>query len=74
MKKPWNTPQLIELVRGRPEEAILAACKDGGAGVSPFGEWNNCNQSPSFRACGPVAPTAGINAIPCVTCSLLSAS
>lgn len=25
----WKTPLLVELVRGRPEEAILVACKTG---------------------------------------------
>ena len=26
-KKPWSKPELIVLVRGKPEEALLAACK-----------------------------------------------
>lgn len=26
-KHPWHTPQLILLVRGTPEEAVLVACK-----------------------------------------------
>jgi hypothetical protein len=26
-KKAWSKPELIVLVRGRPEEAVLAACK-----------------------------------------------
>jgi hypothetical protein len=26
-KKPWQTPELIVLVRSRPEEAVLAGCK-----------------------------------------------
>ena len=29
-KKPWSKPELIVLVRGRPEEAILNACKGNG--------------------------------------------
>lgn len=28
MKKTWETPQLIVLVRSKPEEAILQVCKD----------------------------------------------
>jgi len=28
-KKKWETPKLICLYRGRPEEAVLAACKGG---------------------------------------------
>ena len=27
MKKPWKKPKLIVLFRGRPEEAVLQACK-----------------------------------------------
>jgi hypothetical protein len=27
MKKPWQQPKLIVLVRGRPEELILTFCK-----------------------------------------------
>lgn len=26
-KKPWLTPELIVLVRSKPEEAVLQACK-----------------------------------------------
>ena len=34
--KTWEKPKLIILVRGRPEERILAACKTmSGAGGSP---------------------------------------
>jgi len=28
-KKAWVTPELIVLVRSKPEEAVLAACKGG---------------------------------------------
>jgi len=27
-KKKWETPKLLCLYRGRPEEAVLLACKD----------------------------------------------
>ena len=26
-KRPWTKPELIVLLRGRPEEAVLRACK-----------------------------------------------
>jgi len=26
-RKKWSTPQLVVLVRGKPEEGVLAACK-----------------------------------------------
>lgn len=29
MKKTWETPQLIILVRSKPEETLLQVCKDG---------------------------------------------
>jgi len=37
-KKKWETPKLICLYRGRPEEAVLTNCKvsDGAAGPSGF--------------------------------------
>ncbi|MCU0606665.1 MAG: hypothetical protein MUF78_04430 [Candidatus Edwardsbacteria bacterium] len=28
--KKWETPRLIVLARGRPEEAVLGTCKDAG--------------------------------------------
>lgn len=31
MKKPWQKPELVVLVRNRPDEAVLAACKTGSA-------------------------------------------
>lgn len=38
----WEKPELIVLLRTRPEEAVLAACKTGGnAGA---GGWRNCQK------------------------------
>ena len=34
-KKKWETPKLICLYRGRPEEAVLLGCKLMGAGSGP---------------------------------------
>jgi hypothetical protein len=28
-EKKWTTPQLVVLVKGKPEEGILAQCKSG---------------------------------------------
>ena len=42
-KKKWETPKLICLYRGRPEEAVLATCKQGGQSVQ-FGPTGKCNQ------------------------------
>lgn len=33
-KKKWERPQLIILVKGKPEEGVLAACKNVGGGAS----------------------------------------
>lgn len=32
--KTWETPKLIALVRGRPEEAVLGTCKSMFPGLS----------------------------------------
>jgi hypothetical protein len=32
-KKEWVTPELIVLVRSKPEEAVLRGCKLGVAGI-----------------------------------------
>jgi hypothetical protein len=32
VKKEWKTPELIVLVRSKPEEAVLTACKTSSAG------------------------------------------
>ncbi len=37
MKKKWNKPELVVLVRGRAEESVLAACKSIGAGPGDDG-------------------------------------
>lgn len=34
-KKKWETPKLICLYRGRPEEAVLQGCKGGIAAGGP---------------------------------------
>ena len=44
--KTWEKPRLIVLVRSKPEEVVLNACK-GGAPVagSPNGFNSNCNDA-----------------------------
>ena len=34
-KKPWSTPELIVLVRSRPEEAVLTDCFNFGQCTDP---------------------------------------
>jgi len=38
-KKTWVMPELIVLVRSKPEEAVLTACKGGGTVAGPRGTW-----------------------------------
>jgi len=40
--KTWHKPQLIVLVRSRPEEAILTVCKDIFAGNAALNTWPGC--------------------------------
>lgn len=51
-KKKWITPQLIVLVRGKPEEAILGVCKSYSAwGGFPDVTVKQCNESWCSRGC-----------------------
>ncbi len=62
-KKPkWGKPKLIILVRGKPEETVLAGCKGGygGAAGHPNG---------MFGAC---VPRIGGMMSGCVTCHTIS--
>jgi len=46
MKKPWQTPELVILFRGRPEEAVLCNCKHANAAaVAPHSFKDSCNIS-----------------------------
>ena len=42
MKKIWEKPKLIILVRGRPEESVLAGCKTTGT-AGPNNQKLKCN-------------------------------
>ena len=44
MKKIWQTPELIVLVRGKPEEAVLTTCK-GPNLTGPNNEFVQCMSS-----------------------------
>ncbi len=37
MKKNWSTPGLVILMRGRPEEKVLAICKVNNPNVTSVG-------------------------------------
>jgi len=41
-KKTWAKPQLIVLVRGKPEESVLLACKTPASGPFTNCRFTNC--------------------------------
>jgi hypothetical protein len=43
VKKEWKTPELIVLVRSKPEEAVLAACKLIATGSGHTGDAYGCS-------------------------------
>lgn len=54
-KKKWETPKLICLYRGRPEEAVLNGCKGApGSGFSGPGKNNRCEM---IVTCSTIAGT-----------------
>jgi hypothetical protein len=67
MKKPWDKPNLIVLVRNRPEEAILNGCKGGISGGPGF--YNYICTAYPFT----VDPESEV-LVPCPECSTYTAS
>ncbi len=51
MKKSWEKPELVVLVRSRPEESVLAFCKTGGASGSPVSTHVGCMERVMEEAC-----------------------
>ena len=54
--KTWMTPQLIVLVRSRPEEAVLSVCKTGTPRDFPVpsttgADCNDLNGDPAHNPC-----------------------
>jgi hypothetical protein len=45
MRKTWQKPKLVVLVRGRPEEFVLGPCKDAGVPGGPAIEDVDCIQN-----------------------------
>ena len=50
MDKTWSKPELIVLVKGKPEEAVLAACKTAGSS-GPNANFDFCVNA-SGAGCG----------------------
>jgi len=57
-RRAWSKPELIVLVRGKPEEAVLGACKlaTGGSGLRSMTD--GCDRSGS-RPCDPCRGSVG---------------
>jgi hypothetical protein len=47
-KKSWIKPELIVLVRNKPEEAVLALCKGGEGIVSNAGIFDACSRNVGY--------------------------
>jgi len=48
MKKKWQTPELVVLFKGRPEETLLCHCKyRNTAPVAPYTHKDSCYQNPA---------------------------
>ena len=58
-KKVWRTPELIVLVRSKPEEAVLAACKAWLTTSGPFATqvWCVYDTGAGCGACNSDAPS-----------------
>jgi hypothetical protein len=70
MKKTWNKPQLVVLVRSKTEEAVLVTCKSGQAGG---GAALNGSPSTTFLICTRV-PVSGLAGANCANCDSLALS
>jgi hypothetical protein len=53
-KKAWITPELIVLVRNKPEEAVLAVCKTmTAAGGAPLVNYSSCDSPVPYPCYAP---------------------
>jgi len=58
-KKEWKKPELTILVRTRPEEGILASCKNATAAADPSNLNANCFQNDGSGGCIDCSSTIG---------------
>ena len=49
-KKQWEKPELIVILRSKPEEAVLASCKGAGKSGSSGFYFNSCSYNSSCSA------------------------
>ena len=45
-RRAWSEPELIVLVRGREEEAVLASCKKAGSAADNASSYQGCDFAP----------------------------
>ncbi len=57
LRKVWTTPELIVLVRNRPEEGVLAACKVTGNPGGINSTWNGCTIEVEVGVCNTLCQT-----------------
>jgi hypothetical protein len=51
MKKTWEKPKLIILMRGRPEEMVLTNCKGTNFVGGRLNHYNSCRRLFCFALC-----------------------
>jgi hypothetical protein len=57
MKKIWQKPTLIILLKGRPEELVLTNCKGSDIRAGRLNQNNGCRRLFCFALCNALAPS-----------------
>jgi len=57
MKKVWEKPELVVLVRGKPEESVLASCKGGGVIAAVITGKGSCYVLDTCSKCSAIVTT-----------------
>jgi hypothetical protein len=73
MGKAWEKPKLVILVRAKPEETILNACKMSGSSVSPSAFKIGCDFEPNACEARSMTGISNFEVI-CGACSEAGAS
>lgn len=59
-KKMWTKPELVILVRNRPEEAVLLSCKTVRGGAGPAAMFRTCHHSFWSGKCAACRPSQSV--------------
>ncbi len=57
MKKVWEKPELVVLVRGKTEESVLASCKGGGVIAAVITGKGSCYVLDTCSKCSAIVTT-----------------